>query len=97
MESLTRPTPCSALLLAPGGGEDGRLEAHEIFGLKMQAFVVAMSACETGGRGAAQWGRGDRAQPRIYLRWRRRAVVEPVEGRRSGHRRADEAFLPLSC
>ncbi len=38
----------SALLLAPGGGEDGRLEAHEIFGLKMQAFVVAMSACETG-------------------------------------------------
>ncbi|OPZ80805.1 MAG: CHAT domain protein [bacterium ADurb.Bin431] len=38
----------SALLLAPGGGEDGRLEAHEIFGLKMEAFVVAMSACETG-------------------------------------------------
>ncbi len=38
----------SALLLAPGGGEDGRLEAHEIFGLRMEAFVVAMSACETG-------------------------------------------------
>ena len=38
----------SALLLAPDSLNDGRLEAREIFGLKMQAFIVAMSACETG-------------------------------------------------
>ncbi len=38
----------SALLLAPDGQNDGRLEAHEIFALKMEAYLVAMSACETG-------------------------------------------------
>lgn len=38
----------SALLLAPDGKSDGRLETHEIFGLRMEAFLVAMSACETG-------------------------------------------------
>ncbi len=38
----------SALLLAPDGRNDGRLEAHEIFALKMEAYLVAMSACETG-------------------------------------------------
>lgn len=38
----------SSLLLAPDSLNDGRLEAHEIFGLKLNAFIVAMSACETG-------------------------------------------------
>ncbi len=38
----------SALLLAPDSSNDGRLEAHEIFSLDLDAFVVAMSACETG-------------------------------------------------
>ena len=38
----------SALLLSPDSTNDGRLEAREIFGLNMNAFVVAMSACETG-------------------------------------------------
>jgi len=38
----------SALLLAPDSSNDGRLEAHEIFALKMKAYLVAMSACETG-------------------------------------------------
>jgi len=38
----------SALLLAPDSSNDGRLEAHEIFSLNLDAFVVAMSACETG-------------------------------------------------
>ncbi|NOZ63275.1 MAG: CHAT domain-containing protein [Calditrichaeota bacterium] len=38
----------SALLLAPDDKNDGRLEAHEIFGLDIHAYLVAMSACETG-------------------------------------------------
>ena len=38
----------SAMLLVPGGGEDGRLEVREVFGLDMQARLVVLSACETG-------------------------------------------------
>lgn len=38
----------SALLLAPGGGEDGMLTAGEIFGLTLPGNLVVLSACETG-------------------------------------------------
>jgi CHAT domain-containing protein len=39
----------SALLLAPEpANPDGRLEAHEIFSLKLNASLVMLSACETG-------------------------------------------------
>jgi len=38
----------SALLLTGDAENDGRLEAHEIFELDMDASIVAMSACETG-------------------------------------------------
>jgi CHAT domain-containing protein len=38
----------SALLLAADDENDGRLEAHEIFGLDLDSYIVAMSACETG-------------------------------------------------
>ncbi|MEE4310804.1 MAG: CHAT domain-containing protein [candidate division KSB1 bacterium] len=38
----------SALLLTGDAVNDGRLEAHEIFELDMDASIVAMSACETG-------------------------------------------------
>jgi CHAT domain-containing protein len=39
----------SALLLAPDStNETGRLEAHKIFGLKLNASLVMLSACETG-------------------------------------------------
>ncbi len=38
----------SALLLVPGGGEDGRLEVRELFGLELNARLVVLSACETG-------------------------------------------------
>jgi len=38
----------SALLLSKAGNDDGRLEAHEIFSLKLNCELVALSACETG-------------------------------------------------
>lgn len=46
----------SALLLSPAGEDDGRLEAHEIFGLKLDGNLVTLSACETG---LGQITRGD--------------------------------------
>jgi len=38
----------SCLRLAPDATNDGRLTAHEIFQLQLNAYLVAMSACETG-------------------------------------------------
>jgi CHAT domain-containing protein len=38
----------SALLLAPGQGEDGRLEVRELFAMELDARLVVLSACETG-------------------------------------------------
>jgi CHAT domain-containing protein len=38
----------SALLLVGGGGEDGRLEVRELFGMDLRARLVVLSACETG-------------------------------------------------
>jgi hypothetical protein len=37
----------SCLRLAPGGGEDGRLETREIFNLDLDAYLVTLSACNT--------------------------------------------------
>jgi CHAT domain-containing protein/tetratricopeptide (TPR) repeat protein len=39
--------------LGAGGGEDGRLEVHEVFGLALKARLLVLSACQTGlGAGA---------------------------------------------
>jgi CHAT domain-containing protein len=37
----------SALDLEPSAGDDGRLEVHEILGLRLRASLVTLSACET--------------------------------------------------
>jgi CHAT domain-containing protein len=34
--------------LAPGGEHDGRLEVHEVFGMRLTADLVVLSACQTG-------------------------------------------------
>jgi CHAT domain-containing protein/Tfp pilus assembly protein PilF len=33
--------------LSPQGGDDGRLEVHEVFGLRLRARLVVLSACRT--------------------------------------------------
>lgn len=38
----------SSLLLAPDDSNDGMLQAQEIFSLRMDTYLIAMSACETG-------------------------------------------------
>jgi CHAT domain-containing protein/tetratricopeptide (TPR) repeat protein len=45
--SADRPL-ASALLLAPGDGEDGYLRADEIFNLSLSADLVVLSGCSTG-------------------------------------------------
>jgi CHAT domain-containing protein len=43
----------SFVQLGAGGGEDGRLEVHEVFGLTLHARLLVLSACQTGvGAGA---------------------------------------------
>ncbi len=37
----------SALHLAPGDGDDGRLEVHEVLALDLHASLVVLSACQT--------------------------------------------------
>jgi len=46
---IDRPSPKrSFIALAPGDGEDGRLEVAEIEQMKLSAQVVVLSGCETG-------------------------------------------------
>ncbi|HXI20493.1 MAG TPA: CHAT domain-containing protein, partial [Gemmatimonadales bacterium] len=46
---LNRHNPLfSFIALRAGGGEDGRLEVHEAFGLPLRARLVVLSACQTG-------------------------------------------------
>lgn len=43
----------SYVQLAAGGGGDGRLEVHEVFGVPLRARLIVLSACQTGlGSGA---------------------------------------------
>jgi CHAT domain-containing protein len=43
----------SFVQLGAGGGHDGRLEVHELFGLTLNARLLVLSACQTGVGGGA--------------------------------------------
>jgi len=51
---LNRQNPLfSFLQLGPSSGEEGRLEVHDVFGMRLNASLVVLSACQTGvGAGA---------------------------------------------
>jgi CHAT domain-containing protein len=44
----TKSPTRSALLLRPGGAEDGMLQAWEVLSFKLRAELVTLSACDTG-------------------------------------------------
>jgi CHAT domain-containing protein/tetratricopeptide (TPR) repeat protein len=44
----------SFVQLAPAGNDDGRLEVHDVFGLRLNAELVVLSACETALASGAQ-------------------------------------------
>lgn len=51
---LDRRNPSSSFIeLRQGGGYDGQLEVHEVFGLSLKARLVVLSACETALAGGA--------------------------------------------
>ena len=66
----------SALLLAssPGEGEDGFLQAREIYQLKLKTELVVLSACRTG-RGRALAGEGVEGLARAFFYAGARSIV----------------------
>ena len=56
----------SGLVLAKGGTDDGFLQAREIFGLKLNADVVTLSACQSG-LGKLLAGEGVMGLPRAFF------------------------------
>ena len=46
--ALNKDNPLFSFVeLMPQGGDDGRLEVHEVFGLRLHARLVVLSACQT--------------------------------------------------
>jgi CHAT domain-containing protein len=75
----------SALLLGSGDGEDGLLEAGEIYGLAVNADLVVLSACQTG-LGQLVGGEGAQSLGRAFLRAGAGRVVStlwPIDDRGS--------------
>ncbi|MEM7354243.1 MAG: CHAT domain-containing protein [Acidobacteriota bacterium] len=56
----------SGVLLVPGRGDDGLLQAHEVMGLELAADIVTLSACRTG-RGRLRRGAGIVGLSRAFL------------------------------
>jgi len=67
----------SAILLQPGDGEDGLLQAREILGLRLHADLVTLSACDTG-TGAAHGQEGVANLVRPVLAAGARSVVANI-------------------
>ncbi|MBM3784400.1 MAG: CHAT domain-containing protein, partial [Acidobacteria bacterium] len=65
----------SAVALAPGGGEDGLLQAHEIRHLRLRARVVVLSACQSASLGEQIDGEGVLGVSQAFLAAGARSVV----------------------
>ncbi len=67
----------SGLLLSPGEGEDGRLDAGEIVALDLPTGIVMLSACETG---LGRIGPGDELAglPRAFVAAGARSVISSL-------------------
>jgi CHAT domain-containing protein len=55
-----------ALALTPGGGDNGFLTALEVFGMRVRADIVVLSACESGAGRVAR-GEGTLGLVRAFL------------------------------
>jgi CHAT domain-containing protein len=64
----------SALLLHPGGADDGLLQAREVLGLRLRADLVTLSACDTGS-GSLHEQEGVTSLVRPFMAAGARAVV----------------------
>ena len=64
----------SALLLAPGDGDDGRVDVDELVGLRLSANLVVLSACNSGG-GVVLGGEGLQGLTEPFLEAGATAVV----------------------
>jgi hypothetical protein len=64
----------SALLLAPGGGDDGVLQMNEVFALRLPVRLVVLSACRSG-LGTAIRGEGMIGLTQAFLHAGARALV----------------------
>jgi tetratricopeptide (TPR) repeat protein/CHAT domain-containing protein len=72
----------SCIRLTPTERDSGFLQAHEIFGLELDAELVTLSACQSG-LGRLACGEGDRGPlHRILLCWGTVPGNEPLEGDR---------------
>jgi CHAT domain-containing protein len=75
----------SALMLGSSDGEDGLLEASEIYALDLHADLVVLSACDTG-MGQLLGGEGTQSLARAFLQAGAQRVIStlwPIEDRQS--------------
>ncbi|HSM15038.1 MAG TPA: CHAT domain-containing protein, partial [Thermoanaerobaculia bacterium] len=68
----------SAILLAPGGGEDGLLQMRDIVGLRLDGAIVVLASCRSGD-GARFAGEGIFSLARAFLDAGASAVVANLE------------------
>ena len=81
----------SALLLAPGDGEDGRVGVDELVGMRVGASLVVLSACRSGG-GAVLAGEGLQGLTAPFLEAGAASVVEQFYRGLATGARVDDAL-----